>query len=116
MQLLLLLESCADKYAELQEFEVILGSILAVGVSTHCRHSRTVVSILAVGTPQKVALPLGNPDIGDFQNYGPFWGPYYNTGPSTGPNLGDPKRDHNFDNPPYIPLFKISARTPPIDR
>ena len=34
------------------------------------------------------------------QNYGPFLGPYYNTGPNTGPNLGDPKRDHNFDNPP----------------
>ena len=31
------------------------------------------------------------------QNYGPFLDPYYNTGP----NLGDPKRDHNFDNPPY---------------
>ena len=29
-----------------------------------------------------------------------FLGPYYNTGPNTGPNLGDPKRDHNFDNPP----------------
>ena len=39
--------------------------------------------------------------MGDFQNYGPFLGPYYNTGPNTGPNLGDPKRDHNFDNPPY---------------
>ena len=25
---------------------------------------------------------------------------YYNTGPITGLNLGDPKRDHNFDNPP----------------
>ena len=37
--------------------------------------------------------------MGDCQNYGPFLGPYYNTGPSTGPNLGDPKRDHNFDNP-----------------
>ena len=35
------------------------------------------------------------------QNYGPFLGPYYNTGPNTGPNLGDPKRDHNFDNPPH---------------
>ena len=33
---------------------------------------------------------------GDCQNYGP----YYNTGPNTGPNLGDPRRDHNFDNPP----------------
>ena len=35
--------------------------------------------------------------MGNCQNYGPFLGPYYNTGP----NLGDPKRDHNFDNPPY---------------
>ena len=41
--------------------------------------------------------------MGDCQNYGPFLGPYYNTGPNTGPNLGDPKRDHNFDNPPYGP-------------
>ena len=39
--------------------------------------------------------------MGDCHNYGPFLGPYYNTGPNTGPNLGDPKRDHNFDNPPY---------------
>ena len=39
-------------------------------------------------------------EVGDCQNYGPFLGPYYNTGPNTGPNLGDPKRDHNFDNPP----------------
>ena len=39
--------------------------------------------------------------MGDCQNYGPFLGPYYNTGPNTGPNLGDPKRDHNFDNPPH---------------
>ena len=35
--------------------------------------------------------------MGDCQNYGPFlgplnWAPYYNR---------DPKRDHNFDNPPY---------------
>ena len=36
--------------------------------------------------------------MGGCQNYGPFLGPYYNTGP----NLGDPKRDHNFDNPPYV--------------
>ena len=40
--------------------------------------------------------------MGDCQNYGPFLGPYYNTGPHTGPNLGDPKRDHNFDNPPNL--------------
>ena len=38
--------------------------------------------------------------VGDCQNYGPFWGPYYNTGPNMGPNFRDPKRDHNFDNPP----------------
>ena len=38
--------------------------------------------------------------VGDCQNCGPFLGPYYNTGPYTGPNLGDPKRDHHFDNPP----------------
>ena len=37
--------------------------------------------------------------MGGCQNYGPFLGPYFNTGP----NLGDPKRDHNFDNPPYVP-------------
>ena len=40
--------------------------------------------------------------MGDCHNYDPFLGPYYNTGPNTGPNLGDPKRDHNFDNPPCI--------------
>ena len=40
--------------------------------------------------------------MGDYQNYGPFLSPYYNTGPNTGPNLGDPKRDHNFDNPPGV--------------
>ena len=39
--------------------------------------------------------------MGDCQNYGPFLGPYYNTGPNMGPNLGDPKRDHNFHNPPH---------------
>ena len=37
--------------------------------------------------------------MGDCENYGPCLGPHYNT--TTGPNLGDPKRDHNFDNPPY---------------
>ena len=40
--------------------------------------------------------------MGGCQKYGPFLGPYYNTGPNMGPNLGDPKRDHNFDNPPFI--------------
>ena len=43
--------------------------------------------------------------MGDDQNYGPFLGPYYNTGPNAGPNLGDPKRDHNFDDPPYRGLL-----------
>ena len=42
--------------------------------------------------------------MGECQNYGPFLGPYYNTGPHMGPNLGDPKRDHIFDNPPHDPL------------
>ena len=45
------------------------------------------------------------PHVGDCQNDGPFLGPYYNTGPNTGPNLGDPKRDHNFDNPPCVLNF-----------
>ena len=35
--------------------------------------------------------------MGGCQNYGLFLGAYYNTGP----NLGDPKRDHNFDSPPH---------------
>ena len=50
--------------------------------------------------------------VGDCQNYGPFLGPYYNTGPNTGPNLGDPKRDHNFDNPPgsFLGLWVQSLR------
>ena len=39
--------------------------------------------------------------MGNCQNYGPLLGPYFFTGPHTGPNLGDPKRDHNFDNQPY---------------
>ena len=51
-----------------------------------------------VGVPGKKAPRY----MGDCQNYGPFLGPYCNTGPNTGPNLGDPKRDHNFDNPPYM--------------
>ena len=48
--------------------------------------------------------------MGDCQNYGPFLGPYYNTGPNTGPNLGDPKRDHNFDNPPcHVRKFGVGG-------
>ena len=48
--------------------------------------------------------PLQNEYLGACQNYGPFLGPYYNTGPNTEPNLGDPKRDHNSDNPPFEPF------------
>ena len=43
--------------------------------------------------------------MGDCQNYGPLLGPLYNTGP----NIGDPKRDHNFDNPPHVYVFTGSA-------
>ena len=39
--------------------------------------------------------------MGGCQNYGHFLGPCYNPGSNTGLNLGDPKRDHNFDNHPY---------------
>ena len=49
-------------------------------------------------------------DLGDCQNYGPFLGPYYNTGPNTGLNLGDPKRDHIFDNPPSS-LLEVPVAT-----
>ena len=52
--------------------------------------------------------------MGDCQNYGPFLGPYYDTGPNTGPNLGDPKRDHNFDNPPYIYIYVCVCTSPEI--
>ena len=46
-------------------------------------------------------LTITHLHMGDCQNYGPVLGPYSNTGPNTGPNLRDPKRDHNFDNPPH---------------
>ena len=49
--------------------------------------------------------------MGDCQNYGPFLGPYESTGPNTGPNLGDPKRDHNFDNPPYALSYEWNCRS-----
>ena len=51
--------------------------------------------------------------LGDCQNYGPFLGPYYNTGPNTGPNLGDPKKDHNFDNPPSMYVAEVRCSTVP---
>ena len=42
--------------------------------------------------------------MGDCQNYGPFLGPYY----TKGPNLGDPEKDHNFDNLPlWIPGLRV---------
>ena len=54
--------------------------------------------------------------MGDCQNYGPFLGPYYNTGPNTGPSLGDPKRDHNFDNPPCEGLVSGNSLGPAVPR
>ena len=48
--------------------------------------------------------------MGDCQNYGLFLGPNFNMGPNTGPNLGNPKRDHNFDNPPYIHRYIYKDR------
>ena len=49
--------------------------------------------------------------MGDYQNCGPFLGSYYTTGPNTGPNLGDPKRDHNFDNHPYAGMSRQKLLT-----
>ena len=43
--------------------------------------------------------------MGDCQNYGPFLVPYF----ITGPYVGDPKRDHNFDNPPYCLIHTHSG-------
>ena len=66
----------------------------------------STASMLPVELGQKSApllpskLKMIKQHAGDCQNHGPFLGPYFNTGPNTGPNLGDPKRDHNFDNPP----------------
>ena len=37
--------------------------------------------------------------LGGCQNYGPFLGPYYN---ELTYYLGYPKRDHNFDNHPFV--------------
>ena len=39
----------------------------------------------------------------------PFLGSYYNTGSYTGPNLGDPKRDHDFDSSLYEILYPIGG-------
>ena len=52
-------------------------------------------------SPESALLEVRVRDLGDCQNYGPLLGPYYNTGPNTGPKLGDSKRDHNVDNPPF---------------
>ena len=60
---------------------------------------RAAVGILALDRFRIVSLNSKN-QMGDCQNYGPSLGPHYKTGPNTGPNLGEPKRDHNFDNPP----------------
>ena len=79
-----------------------LGKVVSAGY---------VVDVQDLGRPsakRKHGVPTPpsyNRYMGNCQNYGPFLGPYYNTGPNTGPNLGDPKRDHNFDNPPYSRLL-----------
>ena len=65
------------------------------GISTE-RPSTQIESLEA----SPFGLWLRNFYLGDCHNYGPSLGPYYHTGPNTGPSLGDPKRDHNFDNPP----------------
>ena len=71
-----------------------------------------ISSELADRQPHMVSS-INHMDMGDCQNYGPFLGPYYNTGPNTGPNLGDPKRDHNFDNPPHTKVIPTPfTRTP----
>ena len=59
---------------------------------------KTMVANTLDRAKAKVSLALGY--VGNCQNYGPFLGPYYNTGPNTGPDLGDPKREHIFDNSP----------------
>ena len=53
----------------------------------------------------RVLGPRGYTYVGDCQNYRPFLGLHYNTGP----NLGDPKRDHNFDNSPCMYLLPHEA-------
>ena len=54
--------------------------------------------------------------VTDRWKYPPFLGPDYNTGPNTGSNLGDLKRDHNFDNPPYGLDFSGSGFRGPYNR
>ena len=70
-----------------------------------------VLSLIEVIPAQN--LPVFH--MGDCQSYGPFLGPYYNTGPNTGPNLGDPKRDHNFDNPPYLEPWESNPDPPSLE-
>ena len=57
-------------------------------------------SLRHVGAGGAALASSMNLHLGDCQNCGPFLGPHYTTGPITGPNLGEPKRDRNFDNPP----------------
>ena len=63
--------------------------------------SRRAADLRPLERPKRYPSNMGN-----CQNYGPFLGPYY----TTGPNLGDPKRDHNFDNPPYLEFGNLSPK------
>ena len=71
------------------------------GPENYCRLQGSVHCFLHIPFLRKNPGFVVGLAVLDCQNYGPFLGPYHNTGPNTGPNLGDPKRDHNFDNPPY---------------
>ena len=39
----------------------------------------------------------------------PFWVPIIIRGLIRGPNLGDPKRDHDFDNPPFGVACRVTG-------
>ena len=67
-----------------------------------------IISVPSPRLPKPHTCPKSLFNLGDCQNYGPFWGPYYNTGP----NLGDPKRDHNFDDNPLFGLPEILSKAP----
>ena len=71
---------------------------------TPMRASKRVVEVsLALNIRTMPGISHEDIQMRDCQKYGPFLNPYYNTGP----NLGDPKRDHNFDNPPDDKYYDI---------
>ena len=59
----------------------------------HCLEMSIAADVVSIWKLPKSGSSLLSPKWGIVN-----LGPYYNTGP----NLGDPKRDHNFDNPPNI--------------